>query len=469
MTQPPTESYRFEHALIRGTWMDDVIVDVGGDGNILGVLDPAPVGPSSPPARRPAPRSIEGWALPGLTNLHSHSFQRGLVGRAEQGGQDSFWRWRDVMYRYLSGLTPEAVEAISAQLHVELLKGGFTSVGEFHYLHHQVGGAPYDDPAELGRRIIAAARDTGIGIVHMPVVYHRAGFDREELDTAQARFAMDAEGLAGHVASLRGEERQGRGAPVALGWGIHSLRACSEAELARALALFDTEPGRPVHIHVAEQTLEVEQCLETRGARPVEWLTDHAPVDHRWCLIHATWTTGEEVSRIAETGSTVGLCPATEANLGDGVFPLSALLEAGGRFGVGTDSHVATSATSELRLLEYGQRLRHAARGVTAPPPETPSGAGVGHGLILHALNGGGRALGMQTGQLAPGMRADILVLDGHHPALAGHGPDSVLDAWVFADNGNPVRDVMVGGEWVVTDGRHRSEEQVARRFRSHV
>ncbi len=469
MTQPATESYRFEHALIDGTWRGDVVVDVGGDGNILRVSDPAGNGPPNAPGDQPSPRRIKGWALPGLTNLHSHAFQRGLVGRAEKWGQDSFWRWREVMYQYVSGLTPEAVEAISAQLHVELLKGGFTSVGEFHYLHHQVGGHPYDDPAELGRRIISAARETGIGIVHMPVVYHRAGFDRPQLDPAQARFAMDVEGLAGHVASLEVEERQGRGGLVALGWGIHSLRACSEAEVARALAHFDSEPWRPIHIHVAEQTLEVEQCLETRGARPVDWLADHVRLDRRWCLVHATWTTEEELTRIAEAGSTVGLCPATEANLGDGVFRLPRLLEARGRFGVGTDSHVATSAPSELRLLEYGQRLRHAARGVATPPPEAPAGAGVGHGLILHALKGGARALGIQAGQLAAGMRADILVLDGDHPALAGHGPDSVLDAWVFADSGNPVRDVMVGGDWVVTEGRHRSEEQIARRFRSHV
>ena len=473
-----SQTYQFERAYIGGAWYEDVVMSVEADGSIGSLSHPdedaaAPGGRDSGPSKNtssghgahPEPdQYVRGWALPGLSNVHSHAFQRGLVGRAERGGTDSFWRWREVMYEYVDRLTPEIVESTAAQLYMEMLRGGFTSVAEFHYVHHQAGGQAYEDPAELSRRVIAAAHDAGINLVHIPVVYHQAGFDGRPLEPSQQRFALTVDDLAVLAGSLEAEAQPGPGSRVSLGWGIHSLRACSEPEMERAVALFDEQPRRPVHIHVAEQPLEVEGCLAHRGARPVEWLTDHAPLDQRWCLVHATWTSEDEVSRMCRAEVVAGLCPTTEANLGDGVFPLPHHLDQGGRLGVGTDSHVTSLATSELRMLEYGQRLHHTARGITIPGPGRPD-SGVGAALVSRALSGGAQALGIPCGALTSGQRADVVVLDGEHPALLGHGPDTVLDAWVFSDHGNPVRDVMVGGRWVVSDGRHRHEDAITRRF----
>ncbi|NNF27125.1 MAG: amidohydrolase family protein, partial [Gemmatimonadetes bacterium] len=326
------QTYRFEHALIGGAWQHQVVMSVDATGSIESVSSVAggeswdgPVGNEEGPGAdgdAAPPRLIRGWAIPGLCNVHSHAFQRGLVGRAERTGTDSFWQWREVMYAYVAKLTPQTVEATAAQLFVELLRGGFTSVGEFHYLHHQAGGKRYADPAEMSRRVIEAARHAGINLVHIPVVYHQGGFDGRPLEPPQRRFAMSAEDLAELAASLEEEVRTGPGSQVKLGWGLHSLRACSEEEMDRALALLDDRPGRPVHIHVAEQPLEVEECLAHRGARPIEWLADHAPLGSEWCLVHATWASEDEVARICRADAVVGLCPATEANLGDGVFPL---------------------------------------------------------------------------------------------------------------------------------------------------
>lgn len=472
-----SQTYRFEHALIGGAWHDQVVVSVDRDGSIDRVLTLTESGPapasngmmgvedgSERPAEEGPHRFVRGWAIPGLSNVHSHAFQRGLAGRAERGGTDSFWSWREAMYRFLADLTPDTVEAVAAQLYVELLRGGFTSVGEFHYLHHDVGGKPFSDSGEMSRRIIEAGRRTGINLVHIPVVYHQAGFGGEPLEPGQRRFAMEAEGLAVLTEGLEREVRTGPGSQVTLGWGIHSLRACSEEEMGRAMALFGEHPERPVHIHVAEQTLEVEACVAQRGARPIEWLLEHAPVDPRWCLVHGTWATDQEIAGVCRAEAVVGLCPTTEANLGDGVFPLPQHLASGGRVGVGTDSHVTSRVASELRTLEYGQRLLRTARGIAGPPPNGAL-SGVGHSLVCRALPGGAQALGLPSGDLSPGLRADVVVLDGEHPSLACHGPETILDAWVFSDHGNPVRDVMVGGRWVVTDGRHRHEDASLARF----
>ena len=452
-------AWRFERLLVDDRWERDVRVEVDRAGRIA-ALERAGATDGS--------QQVAGWAVPGVPNVHSHAFQRALAGLAEGGGPDSFWSWREVMYAFLDRLTPDDVEAIAAQLYVELLKAGFTCVGEFHYLHHAPGGGAYDDPAEMSRRILGAARMAGIGLVHMPAVYETGGFGGEALAGGQLRFRLDVEEAARMHEELAGEFAA---ADAGLGWALHSLRAVSAGSVGRTGDHVGGSPGpegMPVHIHVAEQEREVAECLAHRGARPVEWLLDHAPVDGRWCLVHATHVSPEETAAVARSGAVAGLCPATEANLGDGLFPLGAFARAGGRFAIGTDSHVSRSPAEELRLLEYGQRLvtksrsglggGDGGRGVRAL-------AGAGGALLAHAWADGCRALGWEGGGVEAGKRADLVVLEAGHPALVGRDGAAVLDSWVFSGSDNPVRDVMVGGDWVVRGGRHVREEVVAGAF----
>lgn len=454
-------AWRFERLLVGDRWERDVRVEADGAGRIA-ALEPAGAADGS--------EHVAGWAVPGVPNVHSHAFQRALAGLAEGGGPDSFWSWREVMYAFLDRLTPDDVEAIAAQLYVELLKAGFTCVGEFHYLHHAPGGGAYDDPAEMGRRILGAARMAGIGLVHMPVVYETGGFAGEALEGGQLRFRLDVEGAARMHEELAGEFAA---AGAGLGWALHSLRAVSAGSVGRTGEHVGGSPGpggMPVHIHVAEQEREVAECLAHRGARPVEWLLDHAPVDERWCLVHATHVSPEEIAAVAGSGAVAGLCPATEANLGDGLFPLGAFARAGGRFAIGTDSHVSRSPAEELRLLEYGQRLVTRSRAGLGGEGGSgrrggPALAGAGGALLAHAWADGCRALGWEGGGVEVGKRADLVVLEAGHPALVGREGASVLDSWVFSGSDNPVRDVMVGGDWVVRGGRHVREEMVAGAF----
>ena len=362
-TATPHRAFRFERLLVGDRWARDVRVEVDAAGRIASL---------EPGSAQDGCEMVTGWAVPGVPNVHSHSFQRSLAGLAEGRGPDSFWNWREVMYAFLERLTPDAVEAITAQLYIEMLKAGFTCVGEFHYLHHPPGGGRYDDPAEMSRRILAAARTAGIGLVHMPVVYETGGFGGEPLEGGQRRFRLDLEGAARmHEELARDFEAAGAG----IGWALHSLRAVSEETFGRVEGLVGGMAGTgvaageqagiapvgtgatPVHIHVAEQEKEVRECVARRGARPVEWLLANAPVDGRWCLVHATHINQDEIAAVAGCGAVAGLCPTTEANLGDGLFPLGAFARAEGRFAIGTDSQVSRSPVEELRLLEYGQRL----------------------------------------------------------------------------------------------------------------
>ena len=471
---PGYRVYRFERMLIGNGWQRDVEVRVDRRGRIARVT----AGVEEVRGER-----VTGWAVPGVPNVHSHSFQRALAGLAEGPGPDSFWSWREAMYSFLEHMTPGDMEAIAAQLYVELLKAGFTCVGEFHYLHRLPGGGAYDDPAEMSRRILAAARTSGIRLVHLPAVYESGGFGGRPLARGQERFRMDLAGVARLHEMLQDDTRDPR---VSLGWALHSLRAASPQSFRRLAGLLagDARGGiAPVHVHVAEQQREVRECIADRGARPVEWLLDHAPVDQRWCMVHATHATDAELAAVARSGAVVGLCPATEANLGDGLFSLRAFTGGGGTFGIGTDSHVSRSPVEELRLLDYGQRLRSQSRVALGDAGKAGSAAGLGGdggaaladpggalsgaggALLRHAWRGGARALAVDCGSIEPGMRADVVVLDAHHPALVGRRGHAVLDSWVFSGTDNPVRDVMVGGDWVVRDGRHPREEAVGRAY----
>ncbi len=413
------------------------------------------------------------WLLPGMPNLHSHAFQRAMAGLAERRGSstsaaergnpgavdDSFWSWREVMYAFALRIGPGDLHAIAAQVYVEMLKAGYTQVCEFHYLHHQPDGRPYADPAAMSLALVEAARETGIGLTLLPVLYMAGGFDGRALSERQRRFGHGLDDYLRLVERLAALESP----LLRVGIALHSLRAVPEDAL-RAVLASPLAAARPIHIHIAEQIGEVQDCLAMRNARPVEWLLDHADVDARWCLVHATHMTAEETRRLAATGAVAGLCPTTEANLGDGVFALRAWLDAGGRFGIGSDSQISVSPVEELRWLEYAQRLlsRHRNIAASAQRPST------GEVLFDTALRGGAQASGVAIATLdaADAPRADLLVLDDASPLLAGRDLRNVLDTWLFAGNTNLVRDVMVGGEWVVLDRRHRDEERIAARYR---
>ena len=361
------------------------------------------------------------------------------------------------MYGFVREITPEQVEAIAAQLYVEMLKAGYTAVGEFHYLHHDTDGQPYADLAEMSHRVIAAAKATGIGIAQLPVLYGYGDFGGQPVGEGQKRFLNDPDRFLTLAEELLKE--YGGDAQVRIGIAPHSLRAVTSETLSAAVAGLDALDGEaPIHVHIAEQNKEVHDCIEWSGKRPVEWLLRNAALGPRWCLVHATHVTEEEVTRLAETGAVAGLCPTTEANLGDGVFPAPAYLAAGGAFGIGSDSHISVSPVDELRRLEYGQRLTLKQRNLPAGGAAAPS---VGARLYRLALAGGARALGRPIGRLAPGCRADLVVIDDGRPALYGKSDDVLLDALIFAGNENPVSDVMVGGDWAVRDGRHAREDEV--------
>jgi len=440
--------FHAEHALLPGGWARDVRIECA-HGTITSIT-------ANAARTQDAPHL--GVVVPGLGNLHSHAFQRAMAGLTETGGTsgDSFWSWRNLMYRFLERLQPDDVEAIAELAYMEMLESGFTRVGEFHYLHHAADGRAYADPAEMAARIAAAADTTGIGLTLLPVFYAHSDFGGAPPLPQQCRFVHDVDGFQRLIERCRALIRHTPDA--VLGLAPHSLRAVTPDELH---ALADMADG-PIHIHIAEQTREVEACQAWSGQRPVTWLMEHAPVDARWCLVHATHLDVDEVCAIAASRAVVGLCPITEANLGDGVFPLRDYVNAGGRFGVGSDSNVLIDAAEELRLLEYAQRLVHRARNVLAP--DTVS---TGRWLYHQAQAGAAQALGVASG-LATGAPADLVELDQSHPSLHARSGDALIDSWVFASGRrSAVRSVWRGGRALVREGRHCDHERIVTRYRT--
>lgn len=395
--------------------------------------------------------------VPAMANVHSHAFQRGMAGLAELRGcsEDDFWSWREMMYRFALSMTPEQVEAIAGQVYMEMLEAGFGRVGEFHYLHHHRDGRPYADPGEIAGRIAAAAQFTGIGLTLLPVFYAHSTFGGAAPGPSQRRFISTIDGYGRLLERCRTLVQPLTTAAV--GVAPHSLRAVTAQELAEVTALAG---AGPIHIHIAEQVQEVEDCLAWSGQRPVQWLLDHATLDARWCLIHATHMDRTETARLTATGAIAGLCPITEANLGDGTFDALDFIRCGGRFGIGTDSNVQVGVADELRLLEYSQRLVHRARNVLGTAERS-----TGRVLLERALAGGAMALGAGFTGIATDFPADFVSLDGQHPALACKREDALLDAWIFSGGNGVVDCVWVAGEKVVTAGRHRRHEEIGRRF----
>jgi formimidoylglutamate deiminase len=442
----------FAHALLPGGWACDVSLTIE-DGVIAAVADNS----SSAGAE-----IVSGVALPGMPNLHSHAFQRGMAGLTELRGktQDSFWTWRQLMYRFIDTLTPDDVEAVAAYAYAEMLENGFTSVAEFHYLHHDEYGAPYGNLAEMASRIAAASVETGIGLTLLPVFYNFSGFGGAAPLHGQRRFINDPARFLALLESSR--EAIKDVADAAIGIAPHSLRAITPETLGEVLKAV---PTGPVHMHIAEQVKEVEDCIAWSGQRPVAWLLDHVAVGRRWVLIHATHLTPEETVGIAQAGAVVGLCPLTEANLGDGIFEGPRFIDAGGLFGIGTDSNIEITAPGELKQFEYSQRLHHRIRNAVA----RHAGETTGRALYEHALAGGAQASGRNIGALAVGKRADIVVLDDSHPDLCSVSGDRWLDAMSFVAGKSAIGSVYVGGRRVVEGGRHLKRAELTERYRRVV
>lgn len=407
---------------------------------------------------RAEPSASSSWVVPGIANLHSHAFQRAMAGMAERqtNPSDSFWTWRETMYRFAARFDPDSLYAVAAQLYAEMLESGYTTVCEFHYLHHAPDGRPYADPAAMSRALIAAARDTGIRLTLLPVLYMTGGFDGRALGERQRRFGHSVEDYLKLLETLRAEQGDG----LRIGCALHSLRAVPSDAMRQVLAALPQDSR--VHIHIAEQVGEVQDCLALRNARPVEWLLDNAPVDARWTLVHATHLTGAETLGVARSGATVAICTTTEGNLGDGLFPLRDYLDAGGAWGVGSDSHISVSPVEELRWLEYGQRLVTRHRNIAVRPQSSSVGETLVHGAMASAEPSSGHRIGSLSEQ----MHADYLVLDTDAPQFAGVQATDAVDRWIFSGNRNLVRDVFVGGRQWVRNGMHRDREAIATRYR---
>ncbi len=440
-------------ALLPDGWASDVVLDWDAAGMLRSVARDM-----AQPRGMPA---APGPVIPGMPNLHSHAFQRAFAGLTEVRGpidagerEDSFWTWRERMYAYALAVTPPMLEAIATHLYVRMLQGGYTSVCEFHYVHNNVDGRRYADDATMSRALLVAARRAGIGLTLLPVLYQHNGFGGVAPRAEQRRFVRDVDGVLALVEAMRYAVA---GPRERVGFAAHSLRAVAPEALARALdALRAIDATMPIHVHIAEQRREVDECVAALGQRPVAWLVDHVAVDAHWCLVHATHMDDAECAVAAKTGAVAGLCPTTEANLGDGTFDLARWRGAGGAWGLGSDSHVCVDAALEIAMLEYGQRLASGRRNVGADRREP----WVATAMTTAAVAGGARASGRDVGGLAVGASADFAVLDDRHPALAGLEAPAIHSAAVFAsDRANAIRDVYVGGERRIHDGRHSMQD----------
>jgi formimidoylglutamate deiminase len=444
--------FRFTLALTSSGWQKNVAVFVDQNGMIENVETGAKDG-----------TLIKGIAIPAVPNVHSHAHQRLMVGLAERAGPgaDSFWTWREAMYGFALKLSPDDLEAVAAQAYVEMVKAGFSCVGEFQYLHHQPDGRAYNEPAEMSLRCISAAEQAGIAITMLPTLYNYSGFGGQAANAGQRRFVNDANRFLEIYQKLKAV--CGTSPLRRLGVSPHSLRAVTPELLKTVLNGIDDDAR--IHVHVAEQTKEVDDCLAWSGKRPVEFLIDQFDVSSRWCAIHATHMTADETQRLAESGAIAGLCPTTEANLGDGIFPAEQFMKQGGAIAIGSDSQITISPAEDLRMLEYSQRLRNRKRNVMA----SGVGASTGRTLFDAILKGGATCLDSPMGAIAVGKRCDISVLDDEHPAMIGRAGDAALDTWIFSAGNAAVKDVIVGGSHVVRECCHINEDRILKKFTETV
>ncbi len=441
------KSIIFKSALLATGWADNVKVDIDDNGVIAEIESNV----NSPDNMQ------SGYALPGMNNIHSHAFQRAMAGLAEysMSANDNFWTWRDIMYRFAEKITASDLLSIASQLYMEMLKAGYISVCEFHYLHHD-----NENNMNMSRAVLKAAERTGIALCHLPVLYMTSGFGGCPLGVQQKRFEHSVDDFQNLLQQLNTEINEHSN--QRLGMAFHSLRAVPEQALKECLTSFNKNP---IHIHIAEQNQEVTDCIAHYGKRPVEWLMDNFDINENWCLVHATHLSDQEVKRLAESGAVAGLCPTTEANLGDGLFPLKQYIEAGGIIAIGSDSHISVSVSEELRLLEYGQRLHYQKRNIATSDRETHTGTN----LYYKCLRGGARASGFDNGSIDVGKRADIIVLDETSSLLVGTPKENIIDRFIFSGNVSPVKDVYVAGNKLVSDYEHCDEMEIKQNFEKTV
>lgn len=439
----------FSKAYLPSGWADNVYMEIDDHGLIHKII---------PNHQNDKAQPMEGYALPGMNNIHSHAFQRAMAGLAEYttSTSDSFWTWRDLMYRFAENITAKDLKVITSQLYLEMLKAGYVTVSEFHYLHRYDG----QDNSQMSYSILEASSETGIGLCHLPVLYMHSGFGGAALTEKQKRFGHDVEGYLKLLEKLSSQLKTKPNQHM--GMAFHSLRAVSEAAIKECLA--QVKDG-PMHIHIAEQTQEVDDCLRWSGKRPVEWLYDNIDVNDKWCLIHATHLTETEIKTIANSGAVVGLCPTTEANLGDGIFPLPSYLKHGGDIAIGSDSHISISVIEELRLLEYGQRLKSQRRNIAVNDREIHTGTY----LYAQSLKGGAKASGFKNGSFEIGKRADIIVLDETSPLLTGTPDRNIIDRFIFSGNVNPIKHVFVRGNQVISQYKHEKEDKITEEFTARM
>lgn len=448
-----------ETILIGSQWQSNKTLTLSSDGTIMSICD----------GQESEAVILAGPVIPGMVNCHSHAFQRAFAGFSEYrgaategGDKDSFWSWRDIMYRFVAKMTPEDAHVVAQFVYIEMLKAGYTSVAEFHYLHHQNDGVFYDDPAEMSHQIIQAAFSTGIAITHLPVLYTYSGFAEQKPSEAQGRFIHQTQEYINLISQL--DQAYSNENLFKLGIAPHSLRAVSDSQLNEIVPFIRTiDKHAPIHIHIAEQMQEVNDCIKHYQQRPVEWLLNHHTMDENWCLIHATHLTQSEVEDIANSGAVVGICPLTEANLGDGIFPTAEYLKQGGQFAIGSDSHIGINVADEIRLLEYAQRLTKNERAVLV----SENCSSVGQYLFSKAAADGAKAINQNTGSIQVGKRADLLVLDNEHPSLFSKTKSRILDAAIFACNQLPIKDVYVAGKRVVESGSHKMESDVIEKYKA--
>jgi len=449
MATTTTQVIWAKQALVGDNWVNDLRLDIGANGRITDLT------PDSPP------EGIRvGLLIPASVNLHSHAFQRAMAGLTERRGPDpadSFWTWRRLMYRFLDQLNPEQIEAVTAFVQMEMLEAGYAASVEFHYLHHQTGGAHYDDIAELSSRVVSAAHTSGIGLTLLPVLYQVGGCDGRALGPGQIRFGNDMDSFARlHEAATRAVATLTPDCTIGL--APHSLRAVTPDGLQAAIEM----ANGPIHMHLAEQVPEVEEVLAHYHQRPVEYLLDHADVSADWCLIHCTQMEPHETEALAATGAVAGLCPITESSLGDGIFDGVRYLQSGGRFGIGSDSNIRISLAEELRTLEYSQRLRDWGRAMLATSEQSTA-----RHMLQATARGGAQAAARGTGEIAVGQWADITALDLDDVNMIGRSADTALDSYVFAGDDRMVTDVWTAGRHVVTEGRHIARDQIENSYRT--
>jgi len=449
-----------ENILIGSQWQSNKTLSISKSGEILAIEE----------GKTPSATILDGPVIPGMVNCHSHAFQRAFAGYSEYRGrsksgayvEDSFWSWRDIMYQFVGKMSPQDAHTVARFVYMEMLQAGYTSVAEFHYLHHQASGQQYDDPAEMSHQIINAASQTGISLTHLPVLYSYAGFGDMKPSQAQGRFIHSTDEYLKLIEAL--SDQYSDSANFKLGIAPHSLRAVNQQQLNEVTQhIRKIDKHSPIHIHIAEQMQEVNDCLQHHGQRPVEWLLDNFLMDCNWCLIHATHLTGSERCNLAKSSAVTGICPTTEANLGDGIFPAAEFLRQGGQVAIGSDSHISINVAEEIRLLEYAQRLTKHQRAVLVGE----QCASVGQFLYSETCINGASAISQNVGKIAVGKRADLLVLDEQNPSLFSKKEHAILDAAIFSCAQLPVKDVFVAGRQVLHSGRHDHQSEIIENYRA--